>query len=265
VIKKAIKSVGRLLGVEITRVKAGSPKNAPTQPRYVHPVELDAEDRRVLEFVLENQLSVCSYNNLVTTLLACKHVVEQGIDGAFVECGVWRGGHPILAATVFERAKAPRKIYLFDTFAGMTEPSHVDRKSDDGRSAHSIYLAKKETRTDWCYASLDEVKANFKTARLGKSNVVFIEGPVEQTLKNKALLNELETQRIAVLRLDTDWYESIKLEMNLLWPLVSRGGIFVADDYGYWTGAKKAVDEGLGPCRPFLNFIDYGARVVVKP
>jgi len=70
---------------------------------------------------------------------------------------------------------------------------------------------------------------------------------------------------MSVLRLDTDWYESTKLGMNLLWPLVSRGGIFVADDYGYWAGAKKAVDESFGPCRPFLNFIDYGARVVVKP
>jgi hypothetical protein len=90
VIKKAIKSVGRLLGVEITRVKAESPENPPTQPRYTHPVELDAEDRSVLEFVLENQLSMCGYNNLVTTLLACKHVVEQGIQGALwsVESGV---------------------------------------------------------------------------------------------------------------------------------------------------------------------------------
>src|SRR5262245_51027208 len=155
--KKAIKSVGRLLGVEITRIKAESAANARNQPQNTNfayfdpagvPVELDAEDRKVLEFVLENRLSICGYNNLVTTLLACKHVVEQWIEGAVVECGVFRGGHAILAASVFGKAKTPRKIYLFDTFAGMAEPSHEDRKSDDGRSAHAIYLTrKKETYT----------------------------------------------------------------------------------------------------------------------
>ena len=264
--------VKKVLGVvkrRLKRVLLGSAAPAPAAPAPAapsHPVELDAEYRKVLEFVLENKLSMCGYNNLVTTLLACKHVVEQGIEGAFVECGVWRGGHAILAASVFERAKTLRKIYLFDTFAGMAEPSHQDQRSNDGTSAHATYLAKKkETHTDWCYASLDEVKANFEKARLGKSNVVFVEGPVEQTLKTKALLNELEAQRISVLRLDTDWYESTKLEMDLLWPLVSRSGIFVADDYGYWTGAKKAVDESFGPCRPFFSFIDYWARVAVKP
>ena len=70
---------------------------------------------------------------------------------------------------------------------------------------------------------------------------------------------------IALLRLDTDWYESTAHELRHLYPRLSRGGILLVDDYGHWSGARKAVDEYFGADRPFLHRVDYTARLAVKP
>jgi len=67
-----------------------------------------------------------------------------------------------------------------------------------------------------------------------------------------------------VLRLDTDWYESTRLELELLYPRLVAGGIISIDDYGYWRGARPAVDEYFAGRRPFLHRIDYTGRLLVK-
>ena len=71
-------------------------------------------------------------------------------------------------------------------------------------------------------------------------------------------------ESISVLRLDTDWYESTKHELECLWPKVSPGGFVLIDDYGHFTGARKAVDEFFGP-ETFLFRIDYSGRLAQKP
>ncbi len=89
----------------------------------------------------------------------------------------------------------------------------------------------------------------------------FVVGKVEDTLRYEANLPD----QIALLRLDTDWYESTKVELERLWPRLVPGGILIVDDYGHWAGSKKAVDGFFGKTGPKLRRIDYSAVQAVKP
>jgi O-methyltransferase len=195
--------------------------------------------------------------------LIVEQVVDQGVDGDFVECGVWRGGNSLIAADVFARAGASRGVYLFDTFAGMTEPTAFDVRAHDGSNAMvSFSSSKRETHSEWCYASLEEVRGEFADLGLLGPNVRFVEGDVIESLKNEANL----PKTIAVLRLDTDWYESTRVELEVLYPRLGPGGVLIVDDYGHWGGVRKAVDEYFEDRpKPLLQYTDYAGRMGLKP
>lgn len=200
---------------------------------------------------------------LVSTLKACAYVADNQIKGDFVEAGVWRGGHGILAGKVFQQDAADRRIWMFDTFGGMTEPTVLDRESNTGREALTTFVdAQRADHNDWCYSALSEVKANIEAAMLKLDDFSFVVGDVAQTLLDEANL----PSEIAVLRLDTDWYESTLIELETLYPRLSVGGVLILDDYGHWDGARIAVDEYFAtlPFRPLLNVIDYSCRVAIK-
>jgi hypothetical protein len=226
------------------------------------PVEFSAEDAAVVEEILHRKLTMAPRERLYATAMACRHVVAQRVAGDFVECGVWRGGNSLIAADVFARAGEKRGIYLFDTFAGMTEPTSEDFRARDGRDAMIDYVAhQKETHNEWCFASLTDVRNNFADLKLLNPNVRFIEGDVVQSLKVESNL----PKTISVLRLDTDWYESTRAELEVLYPRLSPGGVLIIDDYGHWGGAKKAVDEYFqNRPRPLLQYTDYTGRMGVK-
>lgn len=181
----------------------------------------------------------------------------RDIPGDIVECGVWKGGNIILARKV-----APDRIcWLYDTFSGMTEPKDVD-VTKSGRSAMQSYAAKLKDGRQWNGVSLDDVKKNFEeTGTLDDSKLIFVVGPVEQTL----LKPENLPARISVLRLDTDWHASTKIELEVLYPRLSPGGILIVDDYGHWRGARLAVDDYFGDPAPEIKRIDYTAISLVKP
>lgn len=224
------------------------------------PVECDAGDRAILEYIVDNGLTMVSLERLFTTLMACKHVCEAAVEGDFVECGVWRGGNSILAADVFRRAQQERRTWLFDTFAGMTEPTDDDVKYN-GHGARETFVKKQRaSHNDWCYASLEDVQESFRRRDLSR-HARFVKGDVLQTLADPQSLPD----RISVLRLDTDWYESTRAELEVLYPRLVRGGVLIVDDYGDWQGARKAVDEYFQTVpRPFLQYTDATGRVGVK-
>lgn len=224
------------------------------------PVECDAGDREILEHVVTSGLTMVSHERLFTTLMACKHVCQAGVEGDFVECGVWRGGNSLLAADVFRRAQQARQTWLFDTFTGMTEPTDADVKYN-GQGAMETFLNKQRTdRNDWCFASIEDVQDTFRRRELS-GHARFVKGDVQQTLLDPKSLPD----QISVLRLDTDWYESTRAELEVLYPRLSVGGVLIVDDYGYWQGAKKAVDEYFQAVpRPFLQYTDQTGRVGVK-
>ena len=193
---------------------------------------------------------------------AVNYIEKNNIDGAMVECGVWKGGSTMaMALTLKNLCAEDRDLYLYDTFSGMNTPSDHDI-SVHGLNAHEYFSKTKtsEDSSDWCLASLDEVKKNVYSTGYSKEKFHFIRGKVEDTIP-KNLPN-----KIALLRLDTDWYESTKHELTHLFPLLSPNGILIIDDYGYWEGAKKAVDEYISEKNIciFLNRIDNTGRIAIK-
>jgi O-methyltransferase len=189
-----------------------------------------------------------------------KHLNGAKVDGALVECGVWRGGNMLIAKQICRDANADRKFYLFDTFAGMSEPSAKDVTHSGSAARAKFEQRKREDHVDWDYASLEDVTENFRRAGLLDESVIFVPGKVEATLRDPKNVPE----RIALLRLDTDWYESTKLELEVLYPKLVPGGVLILDDYGHWRGAREAVDEYFHGTNVLMHRIDYTGRMIVR-
>lgn len=252
-IKRAICSGFKSLGYEVRR----------TSSEPFLPVEFSLIEKAAFEYVRKHDLSMVSDERLFATILACRHVIEQNIEGDFVECGVFRGGNAIAAKMVFDGYRIDRRVWLFDTFLGMTKPSvDVDIESATGISAiHQFDSMDRQSHNDWVFCPMDEVKGNFSKAGLLDDRVMFVKGDVADTLHAASL-----PEKISVLRLDTDWYASTKLELEILYPRLSVGGALIIDDYGCYRGAQKATDEYFSGVarRPFLNYSDYTGRIAIK-
>jgi len=184
---------------------------------------------------------------------AARYVARYGIEGAVVECGVWAGGMMMAAArTLREAGDTTRDLYLFDTFAGMTDPTDAD-VTRAGKPAAEAF------GQTWTPAGVKEVCHNMLSTGYPEARIHLVEGDVLETIPAQA------PDRIALLRLDTDWYASTKHELAHLVPRVAPNGILIVDDYGHWPGARRAVDEFLaGFGRPvFLARTDYTGRIAV--
>lgn len=192
---------------------------------------------------------------------AVEYVIDCGIPGDFVECGVWKGGSMMLVAYALREFNATdRKLYLYDTFEGMTKPTRNDYHTLN-KKVNVFDKWKKEQKknhNEWCYASLFEVKENMTSTGYPENNIIFVKGKVEE------IIPKTMPSKIALLRLDTDWYESTKHELIHLFPLVEKNGVLIIDDYGHWAGAKKAVDEYFADKPMFFNRIDYTASIGIK-
>jgi hypothetical protein len=193
---------------------------------------------------------------------ATRYVSKNSIPGAIVECGVWRGGSMMTAAfALLGEGDVNRDLFLFDTFEGMPPPSShdIDRF---GRSAQLWQSAvEHQTSEPWCYASVEDVRKNLQATQYPSDRVHFIPGLVEETVPGNA------PDEIALLRLDTDLYESTAHELKSLVPSISRNGVLIIDDYGHWQGSKKAVDEfkETWPKPLLFTRIDYSGRIAVMP
>jgi len=215
--------------------------------------DIPAEILSLIDNIKKSKITGLSNERLIDTALATIYACKNNIPGSFVECGVQSGANPIIAAKIFDFFEKQNKVYLFDTFDGMTEPSDLDISPFEG-SASTTYRAYKDQGEKWCFSSLEDVKNNFKNFGVSTERCIFIVGDVNTTL----LENKNIPSSISVLRLDTDWYESTKTEMNALYPNLSIGGALLLDDYGYWDGSKKAVDDFFESRLedPLLYFVD---------
>lgn len=192
---------------------------------------------------------------------AVEYIEREGIEGTVVECGVWKGGSSMLMArSLMQMHSVNRSLYLYDTFEGMPEPSEKDRdyKNTPGRKAWE--KNKRQNINLWCYASLEEVKTNMQSTGYPGEKIRYVKGKVEETIP--AVIPE----KIALLRLDTDWYESSYHEIKHLFPLLSHKGILILDDYGHWKGQQEAIDRYFREesIRMYLHRIDYTGRCGIK-
>lgn len=206
--------------------------------------------------------TMTTMERLLTLDETVDYVTRKNVQGDIVECGVWRGGSAMMMAkSLVRHGDKSRDLYLYDTYEGMSEPTAED-VSLLGSAAQKKYSSTvKDGHSDWCYASLEDVTKNMSSTGYDKDKIHYIKGKVEETIPSTL------PERIAVLRLDTDWYESTKHEMEHLYPRLVSGGVLIIDDYGHWQGARKAIDEyfALHGGRPFMHRIDYSGRVLIKP
>lgn len=222
--------------------------------------DLSADEREI--WALAEPFTMTSIERIVALIQATRHIVENNITGDIAECGVWRGGSMMaVAETLGRMGDTTRHLFLYDTFEGMTAPGERDLQFD-GRAAGRL-LERDEKKTGmWCYAGTEEVRRNLQKVGYPADQITLVEGKVEETIPATI------PDQIALLRLDTDWYESTRHEFAHLYPRLASGGILIIDDYGHWQGAKQATDEyfaSLGGPRPFLHRIDYTGRLLVKP
>jgi O-methyltransferase len=193
-----------------------------------------------------------------------EYAVRNGVPGAVVECGVWKGGSMMAAALTLLRLDAgDRDLYLFDTFQGMPPPTDRDvRSAYDGYSPMRRWRRRQRPggTSTWHRVAAANVRAALLSTGYPAARTHLVKGRVEDTLPAAA------PDQIAVLRLDTDWYASTKHELEQLYPRLSRGGVLIVDDYGHYEGARRAVDEYLAAAgeRLLLNRIDYTCRIGVK-
>jgi hypothetical protein len=243
-------------GYRLTRAPAGPPRPAAKRDRF--PADFDEDQRAVIAAV--RPYTMTGNAKLHALITATRYVQEHAVPGAVVECGVWRGGSMHAVARTLDKAgDHSRDLYLFDTFEGMSTPSEHDRRHD-GRTAAQLLETSDRSARVWAEASLEDVRDGFTQVPYPAERIQFVPGTVEETVPGQA------PEEIALLRLDTDWYESTRHELEHLYPRLVSGGVLILDDYGYWEGARKAVVEFLERTgeRLLLTRIDTG-RIAVKP
>lgn len=236
----------------------GVPRNISVQTGL--PVDFDQFEVKIIQKV--QAYTMTTPERILALVNAVRYVIQNNIDGAIVECGVWKGGSMMAAAlTLLNLGCNSRDLFLFDTFTGMPEASDADVSYNGVKARNYMQTTSKSSKDYlWAYAPLEEVKATVFSIDYPHEKFHFVEGRVEDTIPNKAPAS------ISILRLDTDWYLSTKHELDHLFPRLVPGGVLIIDDYGHWQGAKKAVDEYFAEhnIKILLNRIDYTGRIAVK-
>ena len=251
-LKKIIKKILMKVGYEIRKINFEK-----------YPYDIDKEHIKLFEEI--EYATATSLERVDALLNAINYLEQNNIKGDFVECGVWKGGSCMaMAKKLLKNGSKCRKIWLFDTFEGMTEPGENDVEVETGLKGKE--LLENNTRNSqkynmWAYAPFHEVKNNMIKTGYPVDNIKYIIGKVEDTLKSDDI-----PEKISLVRLDTDWYESTKIELEILFPRLVQGGVLIIDDYGHFKGARKAVDEYFSQLSHnyFMHRIDYSARIIIK-
>jgi O-methyltransferase len=248
-----VRALARAFGRDPVVQGAAAVESGPRWPSDFEPRDIEI-CRMVAPFTMTSPERIYALRRAVQYLAA------SGIAGAIVECGVWRGGSiMVIAQTLLDLGRPDYDLFLFDTFEGMTPPQDVDRDHAGRAAAALLAEAGKDTHI-WAVSGLEDTRRAVYSIDYPRHRIHFVQGRVEQTIPAQA------PDEIALLRLDTDWYESTRHELTQLFPRLRPGGVLILDDYGYWQGARQAADEYLGAQWPpvLLNRIDFTGRMGVK-
>jgi hypothetical protein len=251
-IKKAIRSVVRKLGYDFVRYDKDR--------QHSFPADFERRHIEIIERVSPYTITSCE--RIYALIESVRYVLQNDIKGELLECGVYKGGSMMaIALTLMAEGVKDRELYLFDTFEGMPEP---DERDIDlwGKPALEEFSKSKisDVSSTLTNASLEDVKLAMALTGYPMERIHFVKGLVENTIPEKA------PEAIALLRLDTDWYQSTIHELIHLYPRLSPKGIVIVDDYGHFKGAREAVDEYFHKNKmvPFLHRIDYTGRLIIK-
>jgi len=216
-------------------------------------VDLDDGARAIIERI--RPFTLTPEDRVAALIGAVDYLVDRQVPGAFVECGLWKGGSLMTCALrLLARGTTDREIVGFDTFEGGTDPTAED--------VDYMGVTHQPQGPDALLpvgAGLEDVRARLHSTGYPSERIRLEKGDVLKTVPAGA------PEQIALLRLDTDWYESTRHELEQLYPRLAPGGVLLIDDYGHYQGARKATDEYFaGGERIFLQRIDYTARIGVK-
>lgn len=216
-------------------------------------------------FPLIKPHTITSHNGPVPLWVLYKsieHIVKNEIPGDIAECGVWNGGSMLLAALALVHfGDTSRRIYLYDTFAGMPRPDDIDKRWD-GVPALPTWESFTAGGKPWGYGgTVDMVRKVMGASNYPEDKLVFVEGMVENTIPSQM------SDQLSLLRLDTDLYKSTYHELVHLYPKLSQGGMLIIDDYGFYQGSRAATDQYIAEnkLKVFLTRIDDSVRLVIKP
>lgn len=179
-------------------------------------------ERRLTKKILPYTL--VSSERIHNLYILAQRIEEEKVPGDVVECGVYKGGTAAILAHIATHSKMDRTVWLFDSFQGMPPTTDIDG------SAAKEWVGKLAT-------SPDQVRRVLKHSHAVLSRVRIVPGLFQESFE------KIEVPRIALLNLDCDWYESVKLCLHKFYDRVVPGGFVSFDDYGYWPGCKVAVDE----------------------
>ena len=192
---------------------------------------------------------------------AIQYILQNNIEGTIVECGVESGVFEYIWIQELQRNNTVRDIYLYDTFGGLTEPSEHDYTCHDSTiykmCSDEVYNTWKSQQINdktngWCFTPLEVVKNRLNSTCYPQDKLHYIVGDVMETLQDKSNIPE----KIAILRLDTDWYESSKYELEQMYDNVVSGGVIIFDDYYHWNGQRKATDDFFTSINMKYDFVN---------
>ena len=184
----------------------------------------------------------------------CVRYVANRIDGAFVETGVFTGGASGYALRSMMRNGSIRDYWGFDSFEGMPQPT-----IDDGEKARR-WVGDDPSAVN--AADYETCLSYLRSSGYPLDRINLVKGWFDETLP----AYKERIGRIALLRLDGDFYASTKVALEQLYSQVATGGIVIIDDYGSFEGCRKAVDEFLAAklANPFIHYVENGIRFFVK-
>jgi hypothetical protein len=223
--------------------------------------------------------TMLSYSRLLSLYALVKYCEENHIDGDYMECGVWKGGAvALMALTNLKYGKKRRHLHLFDIFDDVCPPDiHIDgnkaiqdvfqyttiktvkelQKIPPKQPLKGFYnkLGGKGSLKDCQNLLISKIKYN-------PSYIHYYRGWFEDTMPSASK----KIKQLAVLHIDADWYRSVKISLEYFYPKVIKGGYIIIDDYGYYEGCTKAVNDYFSTNHIHLkpNIIDSGCVYFTK-
>jgi hypothetical protein len=190
--------------------------------------DLDVKEFMRLCKIVIPKYSMLSVDRLHSLFQLSLDAARRGVQGAIVECGTWNGGAAAMMAAGSMRGGLSRDVWLYDSFEGLPPPT-----ADDPKNVHDAYFR------GWCSGNPDSVRDVLRGVGLADERTHIIKGWFESTLPGA------NVGPIALLHVDSDWYQSVHQCLNTFYDAVVPGGVIILDDYELWAGCKKAVDEFL--------------------
>jgi O-methyltransferase len=166
--------------------------------------------------------------NLIALYRLVQHVDKMGLPGDIVECGVWNGGSAAIMGVAAQKTNncKNRRLWLFDSFEGLPPPTEKD-----GDLERRNYFA------GWCKGDANKVRWIFGKLGVPLEVVSIVPGWFDKTLRGSPV------NCIAILHVDADWYDSVKLVLDVFYDKVTPGGFIILNDYGAWPGCNQAVND----------------------